>query len=168
MAHMAHVYDALMMAGARHGIQLFGSYAMNSLRMEKAYRAWGSELTSEVTLIEADMQRFVDWSKDFIGKRGTLESQHQGPRTRLTYMEVDATNADCLGNEPVFHQDRLVGITTSGAYGFAVRKSLAFAYVEPSVVHGGAEFEILLRGDRRSARILEQPAWDPANDRLRA
>jgi dimethylglycine dehydrogenase len=167
MAQMAHVFDALMMAGARYGIRLFGSYAMNSLRLEKAYRAWGSELTNEVTLIEADMQRFVDWSKDFIGKSGTLESRQRGPRTLLTYLEVDAADADCLGNEPVFCRDRLVGLTSSGAYGFAARKSLAFAYVEPSVARAGEQFEILLRGAQRAARIIEQPAWDPGNERLR-
>jgi len=137
------------------------------LRMEKAYRAWGSEHTNEVTLIEADMQRFVDWSKDFIGKSGTLESRQRGPRTLLTYLEVDAADADCLGNEPVFCRDRLVGLTSSGAYGFAARKSLAFAYVEPSVARAGEQFEILLRGAQRAARIIEQPAWDPGNERLR-
>jgi dimethylglycine dehydrogenase len=167
MKQLAHVYDALMMAGARHGIRLFGSYAMNSLRMEKAYRAWGSELTNEVTMIEADMERFLDLSKDFIGKAATLESRRRGARTQLTYLEVDATDADCLGNEPVFHDDRLVGITTGGAYGFAVRKSLAFAYLEPLSVRPGGEFQIMVRGAKRAARIIPQPAWDPANDRLR-
>jgi dimethylglycine dehydrogenase len=168
MAQLAHVFDALMMAGARHGIGLFGIYAMNSLRMEKAYRGWGSELTNEVTLIEADMERFIDWDKDFQGKSATCESKRRGPRTRLVYMEVDAGNADCLGNEPVFHEDRLVGITSSGAYGFAVRKSLAFAYLDPLVARASAGFEILVRGAKRPARIIGRPAWDPDNLRLRA
>jgi dimethylglycine dehydrogenase len=168
MAQMAHVYDALMMAGRRHGINLFGSYAMNSLRMEKAYRAWGSELTSEVTMIEADMQRFVDLGKDFTGKAGTIESRKNGARILLTYLEVDATDADCLGNEPVYLNDQLVGITTSGAYGFAVRKSLAFAYLDPSAARADRGFEIMVRGKRRAARTIGQPAWDPGNDRLRA
>jgi dimethylglycine dehydrogenase len=168
MQQMAHVYDALMMAGTRHGISLFGSYAMNSLRLEKAYRAWGCELTNEVTMIEADMQRFVDWSKEFIGKAATIESKRSGPRTSLAYLEVDAANADCLGSEPVYRGDRLVGVTTSGAYGFAVRKSLAFAYLEPSAVGDGDELQIAVRGQRRRARIVSQPAWDPGNDRLRA
>jgi dimethylglycine dehydrogenase len=168
MQQMAHVYDALMMAGARHGISLFGTYAMNSLRMEKAYRSWGAELTSEVTMIEADMERFVDFDKDFIGKAGTLDSKRNGPRTLLAYMEVDATDADCLGNEPVFCEERLAGVTTSGAYGFAVRKSLAFAYLEPAIARAGREFGIMIRGEKRAARIIAQPAWDPANDRPRS
>jgi dimethylglycine dehydrogenase len=173
MAQMAHVGDALLMAGARYGIRLFGSYAMNSLRLEKAYRSWGAELTNEVTMIEADMRRFLDFSKDFIGKAATLDSQSRGPRTRLTYLQVDAADADCLGNEPVFCGDRLVGITTSGAYGFAVRKSLAFAYVDPTLVDRAADpdardLQISIRGENRAARIVEQPAWDPRNERLRA
>jgi dimethylglycine dehydrogenase len=114
------------------------------------------------------MQRFVDWSKEFIGKAATNESKRSGPRTSLAYLEVDAANADCLGSEPVYRGDRLVGVTTSGAYGFAVRKSLAFAYLEPSAVGDGDELQIAVRGQRRRARIVSQPAWDPGNDRLRA
>jgi dimethylglycine dehydrogenase len=167
MARMPAVYDALMAAGKPHGIRLFGTYAMNSLRMEKAYRGWGSELTNEVTLIEAAMDRFVDWSKDFIGRAGTERSRSDGPRILLTYLSVDATNADCLGNEPVYHGGRLAGVTTGGAYGFAVRQSLTFAYVEPGLVRDGTEFEIPLRGESRRARIIPMPAWDPRNERLR-
>jgi dimethylglycine dehydrogenase len=168
MRQMAHVYDALMMAGTRHGISLFGSYAMNSLRMEKAYRAWGVELTNEVTMIEADMERFVDFGKDFIGRPATLESKHRGPRTRLRYLEVDAEDADCLGNEPVLSGDRVVGVTTSGAYGFAVQKSLAFAYLIPEIARDDRRIEIMVRGTKRAARMLAQAAWDPGNERLRA
>ena len=168
MQQVAHVYAALMMAGARHGIGVFGSYAMNSLRLEKAYRAWGSELSNEVTMIEADMERFVDFAKDFVGKAGTAESKRAGARTLLTYMEVDATNADCLGSEPVYLEDRLVGVTTSGAYGFAVRKSLAFAYLDPLAARTAGDFQIMVRGQRRAARIIAQPAWDHANARPRA
>jgi dimethylglycine dehydrogenase len=114
------------------------------------------------------MERFVDLSKDFTGKVATVESKRGGPRTRLAYLEVDATNADCLGNEPVYQDDRLVGSTTSGAYGFAVRKSLAFAYLDPPAARHGNELEIMVRGKKRPARIISQPAWDPSNDRLRA
>jgi dimethylglycine dehydrogenase len=141
---------------------------MNSLRMEKAYRSWGAELTNEVTMIEAGMERFVDFGKDFIGKPATLESQRAGPRTLLSYLEVDAADADCLGNEPVYCEDRLVGITTGGAYGFAVRKSLAFAYIDPLTARASRELQIMIRGEKRAARVIPQPAWDPDNERLRA
>ncbi len=168
MARMPKVFDALMAAGAAHGIGLFGTYAMNSLRMEKAYRGWGADLTNEVTMVEADMERFVNYRKDFIGKSGTLRSKQEGPRMVLTYLEVDADRADCLGNEPVYIDGELAGVTSSGGYGFALQKSLAFAYLRPSLLRQHAHIEIPVRGERRAARVIPQPAWDPKNERLRS
>ncbi len=156
MASMPSVFDALMREGARHGITLFGTYAMNSLRMEKAYRAWGAELTNEVTMIEGAMERFVDLAKDFVGKAGTLKSKQDGPRIQLVYLEVAATDFDCRGNEPVYHDGRLVGITTGGAYGHAVGKSLAFAYVEPALATSTGELAVELYGERHAARIIPE------------
>jgi dimethylglycine dehydrogenase len=168
MKSLPAVFDAVMKAGAVHGIQLFGTYAMNSLRMEKAYRGWGSELTNEVTLIEGDMERFVNLDKDFIGKAATLRSKQEGARIKLVYMTVDAANSDCYGNEPIYQGDRLVGITTGGAYGHAIQQSLTFAYVDPKLAQDGQSFEIMMQGERRKAQIVPQPAWDPKNERLRA
>ena len=168
MAQMPRVYRALMAAGEPHGIRLFGTYAMNSLRMEKAYRAWGGELTTEVTLVEAGMERFIDFGKEFIGKAATERSRDQGPRTLLAYLEVAVGEEDCLGNEPVYCGEALVGVTTGGAFGFAVGKSLAFAYVDPKLARPGTALTVVVRGEPCRARVIEQPAWDPANQRLRA
>ncbi len=168
MARMPQVFDALMRAGAQYGIKLFGTYAMNSLRMEKAYRGWGSELTNEIDMFEGSMERFIRLDKeDFIGRAASLTRKQQGERTKLTYMAVEASDNDCRGNEPVYCNGKLVGITTSGAYGFAVNKSLAFAYVEPDLTKPGEAFEILLLGERKKARIIAEPAWDAANVRLK-
>jgi dimethylglycine dehydrogenase len=169
MAEMPQVFDALMAAGAPHGLRLFGTYAMNSLRMEKAYRGWGSELTSEIDMFEASMERFIRLDKaDFIGRGPSLAFKQRGERMKLVYLDVAATRSDCMGNEPVYQGDRLVGLTTSGAYGHAVAKSLAFAYVDPKLTAPGTAFEILLMGDRRPATILADAAWDPSNERPRA
>lgn len=167
MAAMPSVFEALMHEGERHGIKLFGTYAMNALRMEKAYRAWGGELTNEVTMIEGSMERFVDFRKDFVGKAGTLRSKQEGPRIKLVYLEVAATDSDCRGNEPLFHDGRLVGITTGGAYGHAVEKSLAFAYVEPALASSADELAVELYGARHAAHIISEPAYDPDNARLK-
>jgi dimethylglycine dehydrogenase len=164
---MPRVFDALMEAGRSHDLKLFGSYAMNSLRMEKAYRAWGGDLTNEITMIEADMERFVRFDKEFIGRAATLASKQQGPRIKLAYMEVDAADSDCRGNEPITRDGRLVGLTTGGAYGFAVEKSLTFAYLEPHLIAENAEFDVALLGETCKARIIAQPAYDPANARLK-
>ncbi|WP_119269141.1 FAD-dependent oxidoreductase [Taklimakanibacter deserti] len=168
MADMPFVFDALMKAGATHGIRLFGTYAMNSLRMEKAYRGWGSELTSEIDMFEGAMERFIRLDKpDFIGRTASLNRKQQGERIKLTYMAVEAGDNDCRGNEPVYLNGKVVGLTTSGGYGFAVNKSLAFAYVEPRLAKAGQGFEILLLGERKKAQIIAEPAWDETNSRLK-
>ena len=169
MVQLKTVYDALMKAGAPHGIRLFGTYAMNSLRMEKAYRGWGSELTSEIDMFEASMGRFIRLEKeDFIGKAASLVMKQRGPRMTLVYISVDNTDSDCMGNEPVYHKGKIVGLTTSGAYGHAVNASLAFAYVDPSLTAINTEFEVLVLGEKRKARIIAESAWDTGNERLRS
>ena len=168
MASMPKVFDALMAAGKPHGIRLFGTYAMNSLRMEKAYRGWGSELTNEIGMSEAAMERFIRLDKDdFIGKQASLAMKQRGDRMKLVYMEVDNTDSDCMGNEPVYHGDKVVGVTTSGAFGHAVNKSLAFAYVDPAMTAPGTGFEVLVFNERRKARIIPESALDPENARPR-
>jgi dimethylglycine dehydrogenase len=169
IAALPALHDALVEAGAGHGLAPFGTYAVNALRMEKAFRAWGSELTTEVTLIEAAMARFVDFDKpQFIGREALLAAQRAGPRWLLVYLGVDTTDADPIGNEPVYDGDRLVGITTGGAYGHAVKQSLAFAYVEPRCAAPGTGLRVGLLGERRPARVLAEAAYDPTQQRMRS
>ncbi len=150
-------------------MKLFGTLAMNSLRMEKAYRGWGGELTAEVDMVEASMERFLRLDKpDFIGKTATLEKKARGPRIVLVYGTLDATDADSLGNEPIYQGDRVVGLTTGGAYGHAVQASLAFAYVEPGLAAPGTVLDVLMFGERQRFTILGDAAWDPTNERIKA
>jgi dimethylglycine dehydrogenase len=135
--------------------------------MEKGYKAWGAELTTEITPVEADIMRFVKLDKDFIGRDAVLARQAQGTRTRLVLLTVDAGDADVLGNEPVYDGERLMGVTTGGAYGHAVGQSLAFAYVEPARAAPGSEVGIDILGERRKATVLAEPPYDPQNKRLR-
>ena len=142
---------------------------MNSLRMEKAYRGWGSELTTEIDMFEASMERFIRTDKaDFIGRDASLRRKQQGERMKLVYIEIDATDSDSLGNEPVYAGDAIIGLTTGGAYGFATGKSLAFAYVSPDKAAPGTEFEVLMFTERHKARVLPDVVWDAKNERLRA
>ena len=178
---MPDLYDALVAAGEPHGMVHFGSYAMNAMRIEKAYKAWGGELTTEITPIEAGLDRFVDLDtpgRDFIGRDATLVRRDAaGPDLTgldmvLVYCEVDATDSDCRGNEPTYDpaddSSEAMGITTGGAWGHTVGKSLAFAYVDPAFRKPGSTFEIALFGGRHTATVLAEAAHDPSNERLRA
>ncbi|WP_137388667.1 FAD-dependent oxidoreductase [Rhodoligotrophos defluvii] len=166
---LVEVYEALLEAGRAYGIADFGAYAMNSLRLEKAYRGWGSEMTNEVNLIEADMERFVALDKpDFVGKAATLNAKQQGPRISLVYMSLSEGDAEAQGNEPIYADATLVGVTTSGGHGYAVGRSLAFGYVKPELAKPGTALEVEILGERRKALVEAQPLYDPENLRLRS
>ena len=100
--------------------------------MEKAYRGWGAELTGEISLVEASMDRFFNLNKksNFIGSEVLRNKLQSGVDIKIVYLEVDVDGADARGNEPVYHENKIVGVVTSGAYGFRTNKSLAFAYVK--------------------------------------
>ena len=166
---MAQAYDAIMSAGTDFGAADFGMYALNSLRMEKAYRGFGWELSNELTLLEADMERFIGFNKDdFIGKAALLKRKQEGMRWKLAYMEVDADDLDILGSEAVYLNDRIVGVVTSGGYGHATGLNLVFAYVEPELASPATELEMEMLGRRYRCRVLAAPAYDPKNERLRS
>jgi len=164
--NMENLYDSLMEAGSEFKVVNFGTYAMNSLRMEKAYKGWGSELTTEITPMEAGLERFVDFRKDFIGRDATLSRKLIGVSTKLVYVSLDTKDADCLGNEPVLDNDEIVGVTTSGAYGHTVGISLAFAYVQKKYSEPGSQLDIMILGNKFKAKVLKEAAYDPKNIRL--
>lgn len=168
MSHMNQLYDALMEAGEEFGVRDFGLYAMDALRMEKGYKAWGLELTTELTPIEGGLERFVDFDSPFIGKEKVEERVKSGVDTYLVYLSVEAIDAEAHGNEPVYASGRIIGLTTSGAYGYTVGRSIAFAFVEPEFAEPGTQLEIEIVGQRCPAEVLEEPLYDPRNVRLRS
>ena len=168
MHQMEKLYKGLMDSGNKYNITNFGTYAVNSLRIEKAYKGWGSELTGEITLVEADMYRFfnLDKKNNFIGAKALKEKLEKGIKIKIVYLEINVDDADAMGNEPVFYQNKIVGIVTSGGFGFRVNKSLAFAYVESNLAEVGREFDIQIQGQKRKAIVLQDMAYDPDNKRL--
>lgn len=166
IADLARLYDAIWAEGLAHGIADFGVHAVNSLRIEKGYRGYGTELTNEITLVEADCTRFYAPGKgDFKGRTATEAVGEKKIVTILVYGEVAATNCDIYGGEAVMQGDRVVGVCTSGGYGHATGKSLAFAYVAPVATEG---LEVVILGERRALTLLQEPAWDPSNARQKA
>jgi len=170
MDQMLSLYDAICEVGKKENIVNFGIYALNSLRMEKAYRGWGSELTGEISLVEAGMDRFFNLKKknNFFGAKALQEKVQSGVDIKLVYLDVDVDNADAMGNEPVYHKNKIVGVVTSGGYGFRVKKSLAFAYVKSDLANTGTELEIEIQGQRKKTKILDSVVYDSDNQRLKA
>jgi len=168
MDMLKSLHDAVISAGEKNNIRHFGTYALNALRMEKGYKAWGSELTTEISLIEADMRRFIRKEGGYIGSQVVQQKKKDGVPLHLVYCEVEADDADSMGNEPIYDGDNIIGITTSGAYGHCVQKSLMFAYVNSGFESPGTSFEVGILGKRRKTIVLAESAWDPTNARLKA
>jgi dimethylglycine dehydrogenase len=168
ISRVVALYDAVWAAGEELGIVDFGLYAMNSLRMEKAYAGWGAELTNEITPVEAGLDRFVKLDHDFVGRAAVLAARARGVASHLAYLEVGAGDSDAAGGEPVFAGGKVVGVTTSGGYGHVTGRSLAFAYVASGYETAGRQLEIELLGERRPATVLPGPIYDPENERPRA
>jgi len=168
MKQMESLYDAIYEVGKKDNISNFGTYAVNSLRIEKAYRGWGAELTGEISLVEAGMDRFFNLNKksNFIGSETLREKLQSGVDIKIVYLEIDVDDADARGNEPVYHNNKIVGVVTSGSYGFRVNKSLAFAYVESDLAEINKEFDIKIQGQKRRAIVLKDMAYDSENKRL--
>jgi dimethylglycine dehydrogenase len=143
--------------------------AMESLRIEKSYRMWGSDLTRDYTPFEAGLDRFVRMDKgDFIGRKALARQLAAGVPHRFVTLEAHGvTDADPLGNEPLFADGKLVGRATAGCYGHVLGKSLALAYVEASRAAAGSRMEIEILGERRMATVLPESPFDPGNARLR-
>ncbi|MGC6485101.1 MAG: FAD-dependent oxidoreductase [Candidatus Puniceispirillales bacterium] len=162
---MLAVYDALWAAGEAHGITDYGSFAMNAMRLEKSFKGAG-ELTNEVTLPEADVMRFVRMDKDhFVGKAATEASQASNAMPWIcAHIAVEPDGlADGHGGEAVLVDGKVVGATSSMAYGHAVEKIVGFAYMKPEAAAAGTEIEVVIMNEKRRGVVLGEPLYDPEN-----
>jgi len=166
-----HLFDALFEAGKAHGIGMVGMRAMESLRLEKSYRMWGSDMTPDYTPFEAGLDRFVRMNKGaFIGKEALEKQLALGVPNRFVTLEVHGvTDADPLGNEPLFDTSgRVIGRATSGYYGHCLRKSLAIGYTRAEFAPPGTQLAIEILGERKQATVVRESPYDPDNLDLRA
>jgi dimethylglycine dehydrogenase len=162
------LYDALRHAGEDLGLAHFGARALNSLRLEKSFGNWAREYRPIYTPVEAGIDRFVAWDKQgFVGREAALRDRAKGPSRRLVTFVVDAADADAIGDEPVWHDGKVVGWITSGGYGHQVGASIALGYVPAALASATSGFEIEILGERRSASVQAHALYDPAGDRMR-
>jgi dimethylglycine dehydrogenase len=161
------LYETLRAAGTAFGLRQFGGRALNAMRVEKNFGTWAREFRPIYGPYEAALGRFVDTRKhSFIGRSAALEEKQSGGALRLVAFEVDATDADAIGDEPIWHGDAVVGWVTSGAYGYRVGRSLALGYV-PASLAMKLDFQIEIIGERHAARRLDVPPYDPEGARMR-
>jgi len=169
LAYQLHLWDSIMDAGKEFDIRPFGIRAMDSLRVEKSYRYWRVDLSTEYSPLESGMGRFVQLNKgEFIGREALLGQQQKGLPWNFVTLAVQVKDSDPWGNEPIYAGEKMVGRATSGAYGYTLGKSLAVGYVRPDYAAPGTKLEMVLLGERYPAEVVPESPWDPENARLRA
>ena len=164
------LYAAIWAAGAAYDIRDFGLYAMDSLRVDKCYRGWKSDLESGYTPLEASLDRFVDVTKpDFVGKAALAAEHARGAAQRFVPLIFDEDgDAEAPYCAQVFDGDSNVGLTTSGVWSHTLGKSVALAYVKADKAVPGTKLQVNVLGQMRSATVHAEPLYDPKNQRLRA
>ncbi len=169
IAYQNHIFDVLMAAGADLGIRPFGIRAMDALRIEKSYRMIGTEMSIEYAALESGLDRFVRPDKgDFIGREGLLRWRDRGFRNRFVTLSVlDVTDADALGNNPIYEGKTLVGRATGGNYGYRLRQSLALGMVRPELGEPGTALSMDILGTRHPVTVIPESPYDPQNHKLR-
>lgn len=163
-----HVYDTLVSKGEKHGLRHAGFHAMESLRIEKGYRAWGLDLTDQDTPVEAGLRFAIAFDKvaEFEGKRALRRQIKQGVKKRLAMFTLDDPDPLLLGDEPIYRNGEIAGRITSGSYGHTIGRSVGMGYVEDEAGVNGeyirsGKYEIEIKSDRFEAVGSLRPPYDP-------
>jgi 4-methylaminobutanoate oxidase (formaldehyde-forming) len=161
------LWDSLMAAGEPHGLVPGGYRAIESLRLEKGYRVWGSDVTTTDSPFEAGLGFAVKMKKgEFIG-REALERAGE-PTRRLACLVLDEPRSVVLGSEPVRFEGRPLGRVTSGGYGYSLASSIAYAYLPSELVEPGTRVSVGVFGRDVGAEVRAEPLFDPGNEKVRA
>ncbi len=159
------VYDA----GVPLGLVPCGYRAIESLRLEKGYRVWGSDITGETTPLEAGLGFCVRWDKPggFLGRDALLDQRSRGLERRICCLVLDDPTQVVLGGEPVRVGGRVLGRVTSGGYGYTVEKSIAYCYLPIAAAAPGTAVDVDLFGRWRPGTVVDEPLLDPSGTRIR-
>lgn len=165
----ARLWEALYEAGRPQGMVIGGYRAIDSLRLEKGYRVWGSDVTPDETPYEAGLDFCVRWDKKggFLGRDALVEEHEVGPSRRLSCLALADLKAVVLGNEPVKLDGEIVGRVTSGGLGYSIQTSIAYAYLPVRDANTGTKVEIYIFGEWIGATVVSAPLFDPKSERVR-
>lgn len=159
------LWERLWSAGRSHGLVACGYKAIDSLRTEKGYLYWGSDISPDQTPLQAGLSFAVSKSKDFLGKAAL---QRRTIEKKLVTIELDDARAVVLSNEPVMIHEHVVGRVTSGALGVHLGKSIAFAWLPADQSAPGTPVSVLVFGDWIAGRVVKSPIYDPKGERVRS
>ena len=159
------LFEAIEELGVDLNLKWFGGRALMSMRLEKSWGAWTMDFRPDFTIMESGLDFFVDWDKDFIGKKAALIEKKNGPSKKLSVIQID-TETDVSGDEAVMHNGECVSYITSGGYGHSVKKSLAMTYLPVELIDSNAKLEVEILGEFNEASIVMEPLYDPSGSKM--
>ena len=164
------LWDTLWEAGRTHGMVAGGYKAIDSMRLEKGYRVWGADITSDMTPFEAGLGFAVklDKGSDFIGREALLAVRDRGPQSTLACLVLEDPRSVALGEEPVRIGGRIAGRVTSGGYGYTIGRSIAYAILPTAYAEVGMPAQVEIFGHWVDGEVAREPLFDPRGERIRA
>ncbi len=170
-----HVFDRLMEAGAAHGLRLAGYHALNSLRLEKAYRHWGHDIDTDTTPLEAGLGFTIAWNKsrEWTGRAALLQQREAGVSRRLVQLRLDDPEAMLFHDEPIWRDGVRVGRISSGMFGHTLGAAVGLGWISAAdpitaeFVRSG-RYEVEIDGIRVAAAVSLSPFYDPKGERILA
>lgn len=166
MRHLRALYDAILATGKDLGIRPFGSYAINAMRFEKGYRAWGADLTTERTPIESGLGFLVKpEGREFIGRSNLLKRLESPDAWKMELIEIEDSGSDPFYSHTIFQNEMPVGIVTSAGFGHRINKRLALAFFKPKA-DLNSKFQVEILGQKVGASVLAEAPFDPKNRRM--
>jgi dimethylglycine dehydrogenase len=167
-AYQRHLLSEILARGEAQGLRLVGLQALESLRLDKSYRAMFRDMNPELSALESGLDRFVNFDKgEFVGRAALAAQRDKGVTRRLVTLAVESADASVLAHEGVYREGRLVGRVTSGGYSCTFRHDIALALLPTELALVGMAFEIPILGVRRTAKIIPDSPYDPRNLRPR-
>ncbi|MDA8755239.1 FAD-dependent oxidoreductase [Candidatus Pseudothioglobus singularis] len=160
------LFEAIEEVGEDLDLKWFGGRALMSMRLEKSWGAWTMDFRPDFTIMESGLDFFVDWDKDFIGKKAALIEKMKGPTKKLSVIQIE-TETDVSGDEAVMHNGECVSYITSGGYGHSVQRSLAMTYLPVELIDSNTTLEVEILGEFHKASIVMEPLYDPSGSKMR-
>jgi dimethylglycine dehydrogenase len=174
MGDVAALYDAVFAAGATHNVGNFGMLALDSMRLEKGYRSWKADLTSDYTMFQSGLGRWVNLNKEEFTGKAALQAEHQAgvTQTFVTLTLEDPPDGEPFGEAVYLSTVRIdgndAGLVVSAGYGHRVGKSIAMAVVESKMLEGAGEISVDVLGRERAAHLVAGDVlYDPDNTKMK-
>ncbi len=162
------LFEEIENNGKDLGLKVFGGRALMSMRLEKNWGAWTLDYRPDFTATESGLDFFIDWNKEFLGKKAALKEKLNGPKKKLVSMTIDTKDIDVTGDEAILKDSNCIGYVTSGGYAHHIKKSMAMGYVPVNFANNGSELDIEINGSFYKSIVQSKPLYDPSGEKMKS